>query len=449
MAEAAFPPGPRAPALLQGVRYTRSPLSYLSHQRERYGDVFSARYPSFDRMVYVADPALVKQVFTGNPSQFHAGEANATVLEPAVGPKSVLVLDDDEHMRQRKLLLPPFHGERVRRYGDLMREIAEREMETWPVGRAFSARDHTVAITLEVILRAVFGLREAGRLALAREVVGEFARRSHRVVLYPFLRKDLGRFSPWARFKRARAELDAFIYEEIAARRKQPDAEERDDVLSLMLGATHEDGTPMTDTELRDELVTVIGAGHETTATSLAWALERLLRTPAVLERARAAAIGDDDDYLDAVVKETLRARPVITEVARKLTEETEIGGYRLPAGTFVSPAITALHFRADLFPDPRMFRPERFLEGEGDTYSWIPFGGGVRRCLGAAFAQYEMRVVLSTILRRADLRAERPEPEPARIRNITLAPERGARVVLEAPLRSARELSATLAAAS
>ena len=278
MAEAAFPPGPRAPALLQGVRYTRSPLSYLSHQRERYGDVFSARYPSFDRMVYVADPALVKQVFTGNPSQFHAGEANATVLEPAVGPKSVLVLDDDEHMRQRKLLLPPFHGERVRRYGDLMREIAEREMETWPVGRAFSARDHTVAITLEVILRAVFGLREAGRLALAREVVGEFARRSHRVVLYPFLRKDLGRFSPWARFKRARAELDAFIYEEIAARRKQPDAEERDDVLSLMLGATHEDGTPMTDTELRDELVTVIGAGHETTATSLAWALERLLR---------------------------------------------------------------------------------------------------------------------------------------------------------------------------
>jgi cytochrome P450 len=406
----------------------------MRNAHRRYGDVFRISFPSFKNMVYVADPAIVKQVFAGDARRFHAGEANASVLEPAVGPSSVLTLDEDEHMRQRKLLLPPFHGDAIRRYGDLIREITEREIESWPVGQPFALRDHTQRITLDVILRAVFGVRDPQRFALAQRLVDEFAKRSHAIVLFPFMRRRLGRFSPMVRFERSRDALDTFIYEEIADRRRQADSE-RDDVLSLLLRATHEDGSPMSDRELRDELVTVIGAGHETTATGLAWAIERLVRTPRVLARLRDSLAAGGEEYLDAVVKETLRTRPVITDVARKVTAPTEIAGYQLPAGTYVLPAILVIHHREDLFSDPLEFRPERFLEGQGEGFTWIPFGGGVRRCIGAAFAQYEMRIVLSAILGRADLRAADPEPERMRPRNITLAPHRGTRVVLTQPL--------------
>jgi len=255
------------------------------------------------------------------------------------------------------------------------------------------------------------------------------------VLLFPVLRRRFGRFSPFARFQRARDELDAFLYEEIAARRSE--ATEREDVLSLLLGAAHEDGTPMSDRELRDELITVIGAGHETTATALAWAIERLLRAPDVLARLRESLANGDDEYLDAVVKETLRTRPVITDVARKVTQQVEIGPYTVPAGTLVMPAIIGIHHREDLYPDPLEFRPERFLEGQGHGYAWIPFGGGVRRCVGASFAQYEMRIVLRTILERADLRAPEPRPERLRPRNITMAPARGGRVMVARRLQS------------
>ena len=431
-----FPPGPRRPAIAQAFSLRQNPIDFLLRLRRRYGDVFSVSFPYFHGLVYVADPALVKQVFAGDPRRFHAGEANATVLEPALGPHSVLTLDEDEHLRQRKLLLPPFHGENVRRYGDLIREIAEREIERWPVGRAFALRPRTQRITLDVILRAVFGVRDPDRFALAHRLIDEFARRSDSILLFPVLRRRFGRFSPAARFERARDALDAFVYEEIAARRSEVEDAGRDDVLSLLLPARHEDGSPMSDQELRDELVTVIGAGHETTATALAWAVERLLRTPRVLARLRESLAANGDDYLDAVVKETLRTRPVITDVARKLTEPANIAGYTLPAGTFVLPAIIAIHHREDIYPEPFEFRPERFLEGQGEGYAWIPFGGGVRRCLGAAFAQYEMRIVLRAIVERADLRAADPRPERLRPRNITLAPARGARVVLERPLR-------------
>jgi cytochrome P450 family 135 len=442
-----LPPGPRAPAIVQLVRFGRDPLGYTLRLHRRHGDLFRVSFPSFRRLVYLADPELVKQVFTGSPRRFHAGEANAAVLEPALGPNSVLTLDEDEHLRQRKLLLPPFHGESVRRYGELIREIAEREMETWPVGSPFPLRQHTQRITLDVILRAVFGVRDPERFALAQRLVDEFALRSHPIVLFPALRRRVGRFSPMARFERARDALDQFIYDEIAIRRSEPGASERDDVLSLLLQGTHEDGSPMRDQELRDELVTVIGAGHETTATALAWAVERLVRTPRVLARLRESLADDDEEYLDAVIKETLRMRPVITEVARKLVEPAEIGGYILPAGTFVLPAILAIHHRADLYPDPFEFRPERFLEGQGEGYAWIPFGGGVRRCVGAAFAQYEMRIVLEVIFRRAELSAADPRPERLRPRNITLAPARGAHVTLERPLRPAAASRATEAA--
>jgi cytochrome P450 len=378
----------------------------------------------------------VKAVFTGSPAQFHAGEANATVLEPALGPNSVLTLDDAPHMQQRKLLLPPFHGERIDAYGALMREITLREMESWPVGEDFALRPHTQRITLAVIMRAVFGVHDEERLARFGRLIEEFSRRVNAIIALPFLRRNLGRLSPWARFTRAREAMDEFIFEEIAMRRSEVAAgAEHDDVLSLLLEARHDDGAPMSDEELRDELVTVLGAGHETTATGLAWAMERLLRNPEALGRLRESLAAGEDDYLDATIKETLRARPVIVDVARKLTAPATIAGYELPAGTYVLPAIAALHYREDLFPEPERFRPERFLDGKVETYAWIPFGGGVRRCVGAAFAEYEMRVVLRAILERAELSAPDPRPEKVRVRNITLAPGRGTRVRLDRPL--------------
>jgi cytochrome P450 len=432
-----FPPGSRLPSVAQAVSYARNPLGFLANLQRRYGDIFTVSFPYFGSVVYVADPALVKAVFTGSPDQFHAGEANATVLEPALGPNSVLTLDDAPHMQQRKLLLPPFHGERIQRYGELIREVTLREMESWPVGEPFALRPHTQRITLAVIMRAVFGVHDKERLVRFEGLIETFASRVNAITAFPMLRRNLGRWSPWTRFLRAREALDEFIYEEIALRRAEAgegSEEGRDDVLSLLLSSRHDDGSAMSDEELRDELVTVLGAGHETTATALAWAMERLLRTPRAMSRLRESLTGGDA-YLDATIKETLRARPVIVDVARKLTAAASIGGYELPAGTFVMPAIAALHYREDLFPDPDEFRPERFLDGKADTYVWIPFGGGVRRCIGAAFAEYEMRIILREILGRAELSVPDAKPEKVKVRNITLAPGKGTMVRMDRPL--------------
>ena len=436
-AHGAQPPGSRAPSLLQAVRYARDPLGFLIRLQRRYGDVFTLSFPFFGRLYYVAEPTLVKALFTGSPERFHAGEANATVLEPALGPNSVLTLDDAPHMRQRKLLLPPFHGERVRGYGELIREMTLKQMESWPVGEPFSLRPHTQRITLAVIMRAVFGVHDEGRLERFERLIDDFSKRVGVITTFPALRRNFGPGSPWPRFLRSREALDRFIYEEIGLRRAEVEAGEegRDDVLSLLLRARHDDGSPMSDEELRDELVTVLGAGHETTATGLAWAMERLLRTPRVLAKLRESVAAGEEEYLEATVKETLRARPVIVDVARRLTAPAEIGGYELPAGSFAMAAIAALHYREDLFPRPEEFRPERFLEEKADNYAWIPFGGGVRRCIGAAFAEYEMRTVLREFVR-ADLSAPDPKPEKVRVRNITLAPGKGTRVRLDRPLR-------------
>lgn len=431
----AAPPGSNAPTLVQAFRYLRNPLGFLAASQRRYGDIFSVRFPAFGRIVYVARPELVKEVFTGAPAVFHAGEANATVLEPALGPNSVLTLDDAPHMRQRKLLLPPFHGERVERYGELIVSLTREEMASWPLDEPFALRRHTQRITLGVIMRAVFGVHDEARLTRFEALIEDFARRVGTITAFPFMRRDLGRFSPWGRFVRSRQRLDAFIYEEIALRRAEPGYEERDDVLSLLLTARDEDGRPMSDAELRDELVTVLAAGHETTATGLAWAIERLVRNPNVLSRLRASLADGEDDYLNATVKETLRARPVIVDVARKLTAPATVGGYELPAGTFVLPAIAALHYREDIFPAPREFRPERFLDGKADNYAWIPFGGGVRRCIGAAFAEYEMRTILREFVTRVELRPAEAKDEAVRVRNITLAPAKGTRVVMSSRL--------------
>ena len=420
---------------------TARPYGWGRAQRRRYGDVFSARFPLYGRVVYVADPAEVKRVFTGDPGIFHAGEANLIALGDAFGRHSLLTLDEGRHLSQRKLLLPPFHGDSVRRYTALMAEATAREVDRWPLGRPFPLRPRMQAITLEVILRAVFGVREGERMDRFREAIPRLASATSLLSWLPLMQRDLGGITPGARFRRALAEVDRLTFAEIGQRRSEG---EGDDVLSLLLKARHEDGSAMTDVELRDQLVTLLTAGHETTATGLAWGFERLLRTPAVL--ARLVGSLDDDDYVDAVVKETLRIRPVIVDVTRKLARQTEVAGYRLPAGTVVLPAIGVIHAREDLYPQPGAFRPERFLDGAAESYAWIPFGGGVRRCIGAAFAQVEMRVVLREVLRRVRLRAPSQRPEGVRAEHVTAVPARGCRVVVEerlAPSAGARAAEA------
>jgi cytochrome P450 len=366
------------------------------------------------------------------------------VLEPALGKFSLLTLDEDDHMRQRKLLLPAFHGERVRRYAELIADIAQREVDRWPLGSPIALRPRMQSITLDVILRAVFGVRGDERLARFRATVPQLTEASGVVMWLPFMRHNFGPWSPWARFQRIRRTVDELVYEEIRLRRADPDMQERDDVLSLLLQARHEDGTPMSDEELRDELITLLTAGHETSATALAWAFERLLRTPAALER----LLGDPDDdaYLDAVVKETLRVRPVVIDVARVVKRDVEIGGWPIPQGTIVVPAIALVQLRADLYPQPRAFRPERFLgDDQPPSYSWIPFGGGVRRCIGAAFAQLEVKTVLRTVLGRVSLGAPDPEPERQLSRHVTLVPSRDATAVVRERLADTDKRDTTL----
>ncbi len=423
-----FPPGPRIPPLVQAALVTARPYGWMRARRRRYGDVFSSRFPFFGRVVYVADPGEVKRVFTGDPAIFHAGKANLIALGDVLGEHSLLTLDEGRHLSQRKLLLPPFHGESVRRYTELMAEATAHEVDRWPLGRPFALRPGMQAITLEVILRAVFGVREGERMERFREAIPRLGAATSVLSWLPFMQRDIGGITPGARFRRAVEEVDRLIYAEIDQRRSE---DEGDDVLSLLLQARHEDGSAMTDVELRDQLVTLLTAGHETTATGLAWAFERLLRTPAVLGRVLESL--DDDDYLDAVVKETLRIRPVIVDVARKLARDTEVAGYLLPAGTLVLPAIAVIHAREDLYPRPDAFRPERFLDGPVESYAWIPFGGGVRRCIGASFAQTEMRVVLREVLRRVRLRAATRRAEGARVQHVTAVPARGCRVIVEA----------------
>jgi hypothetical protein len=391
--------------------------------RRRYGRVFTMRVLPWGRTVVVNDANLVKQIFTGDPAVFHAGEGNS-LLAPVLGERSVLVLDEDEHLQSRKRLLPPFHGESVRRYGEVVERIVAEECARWPLGEPFALHPRMRAITLEVILQAVIGVSDPVRLRALREVLPATVQIDPTIMamwVYPRLEK-VGR---WRRFRTTVAQANRLLREEIAARRLDPSLAEREDVLSQLVRAGEID-----DEELRDQIMTLLLAGHETTTTGLSWAFERLLRHPDALARAREG----DDAYLDAVVRETLRVRPVIPAVLRQLKAPVELGGWQLPAGVTVMPSITLMHYDPELFPEPKRFRPERFLsDGESSTYTWIPFGGGRRRCLGAAFASFEMRVALRTILERTTLRADRPRGERARNHHITLVPARGARVVREA----------------
>jgi cytochrome P450 len=408
------------------------PGPMLEDCRRRYGDMFTLRIAHEGTWVFLAHPDAVKQVFTGDPRVLHAGEANIVLL-PMLGHHSVLLLDEAQHMSQRKLMLPSFHGERMRSYEETMAEVAGAEIESWPAGQPFAVRPAMQRITLEVIMRTVFGVQDDERRErLRRTLAGalEWGSDPRRMAMLAMLGPH--RVERARMFRRVREPADELIYDEIRERRQAPDLDQRDDVLSLLLGARHEDGSAMTDQELRDELMTLLVAGHETTASSLAWSVERLVRNPQVLARLREDVDAGGDEYLDAVCKETLRLRPILALVLRRLTEPMEIGGRLLPAGVNLAPCIYLVHRRPDVYPEPFAFRPERFLEQPAGTYTWIPFGGGVRRCLGATFALFEMRIVLRELVRRLELRPADARPERITRRAITLVPERGGEVVAQ-----------------
>ncbi len=425
-----LPPGPRLPRILQTAGFLFAGPRFLEACRRRYGTAvtFSTLFDS--RFVMLFDPALVKELFQGSNEQLHAGEANA-LLGPVLGERSVLLLDGAEHLRHRRLLLPPFHGARMAGYAETMRAATDLEIDSWPVGSEFPLLPSMQALTLRVIVQAVFGYSPGA--------AEDELRRRLRAMVEPLasprglpLIALLGRLGAGSaankRFEASRRAVDEILYAEIARRRGEPDLEQRGDVFSALLLAQDEDGERLTDREVRDELVTLLLAGHETTATGLAWTFDLLLHTPAVLDR----ALAREDAYLDAVVKEALRVRPVIPGVGRVVRGEPfRLNGYVIPPGVEINPSIRMIHWRADLYPEPKRFNPERFLgEHPPDTYTWVPFGGGTRRCLGASFALMEMRVVLARVLERAVLRAAAPEPDSVQFRAITLSPRNGVRVV-------------------
>jgi cytochrome P450 len=415
-------PGPRrVPRALQTLLGVMRPIEARLALQRRHGPVFRTNDSLAGPLIHVGDRALIEQIFRWKPAEYNVSEPRQ-VMEPVVGPASILLLDGARHMRMRKLMLPPFHGEAIAHYDALIADITNREIDRWRAGDTIRTRSVAQTITMEVIIRAVFGITDPVRMDQFRALLPRLSAINPLVL---FVQKDLGPRSPWGRFLRDRDRVDALVYEEIARRRDDPAG---DDILSLLLQARDEEGEPLTDRELRDELITLLLAGHETTATSIGWAFERLLRAPHALERLTAEVrAGKARGYLEAVIRETLRVRPVVAEVFRAPAHRTELGGFVIEADAQVAASILLVQYDAALYPpDPEAFRPERFLDGAPEAYAWVPFGGGVRRCLGAAFAELEMQVVISTILTRAQLRATRTAAEKARFRGVTLLPHRG-----------------------
>jgi cytochrome P450 len=407
-----LPPGPSAPPVVQTWEWLARPTALLRRSAARHGVPFTLRTAWTDApLVIVSDPADVRAVFAAPPEVAIAG-ASSSFIEPFVGPSSILVLDGAAHLRQRKLMLPPFHGDRMRAHRELIGRLAAAEVERWPAGEPIAVHGRMQALTLDVIMRVVFGAELPALRSAIRDTL-DMTMSLPRMLFFSLTGNDLG-------FRRALANVEREL---TAVIRRPPGG----GVLEELIAAGS------TEAELRDQLVTLLAAGHETTAGALAWALERLARHPAVLERLREGEPG----YADAVVKEVLRTRPVLTIAARKLVAPLALGGWELPAGVHVAPCIYLTHRRADLYPEPTAFRPERFLgDGAPDGYAWIPFGGGVRRCVGAAFAAMEMTEVLRAVAARVTVRPDRPAGERMRRRSLTLTPERRARVIVES-LRS------------
>jgi cytochrome P450 len=434
------PPGPKLPPLLQALRMARDPLRFATSVHRRYGEPFTMEGPGFGRSMVFSSPELIKPIVTGDPMVFHAGLANQPI-KPVLGPWSLLALDRAPHMQQRKLLLPPFHGERLRSYAGLIAELAEREVASWPVGEPFRLQQRMESLTLEVILEVVFGIADEARRDELRRLLPLLVESGRMLVFWgAVLHRDVGPIKPQATFEARRDAVDALLYAEIRDRRAMPAQERarRSDILSMLVEAEHEDGTPMGDAEIRDQLATLVLAGHETTATALTWAIDQLHRNPVALARLRATG-AEDTAYLDAVCREVLRIRPVVPMVGRTVTEDVRIGSHEIPAGTSLAVAMIVTHHREDVYPEPAAFRPERFLPdadrpggAEVPSYAWLPFGGGVRRCIGASFAQFEMATILR-VLAGARVRLVARRPEPIRATGVTIIPGRGVRLVRDA----------------
>jgi cytochrome P450 len=420
--------------VLQTLVWTVAPTVLMDHCFARRGEAFTLTFsPSGRQLVMISDPAAVKTLLTA-PPEVAPSAAGDTPIASVLGPRSVITLTGPEHMRQRKLLLPPFHGERMRAYENTIAQATARDMAGWRLGQPMRLSRHTRTITLEVILRAVFGV-EAERMSALARAIGELAEPARTLAMLRFALSKPSKDRPPGELGKALDRLDALIYAEIARRREQQDLGEREDILSLLLQARDEDGAAMTDGELRDELVSLLLAGHETTSTATAWAIERLARHPHALARLVAEIdAGEQDDYMQAVIHETLRTRPVVPGVVRLLTEPLTVGDRELPAGTRVVASIYLTNRNPRVYSDPSEFRPERFLDTPPDTFAWIPFGGGIRRCIGASFAMLEMKTMLRTML--AELHPSVPPRSPwrrgewNRRRAITLVPAAGARVV-------------------
>jgi cytochrome P450 len=446
-----LPPGPRMPAALQTLGVWSRPTAFLERARARYGRRFTVRLLGQPPAVMISDPEEIKEMFLAAPDVLHPGEG-ARILEPTVGRSSVILLDEGEHLEQRKLLLPAFHGERMQRLGALMSELAESEVESWPREEPIALHPRLQRLTLEIILRAVFGLERGAQLDSLRELLTRvLAFGDSPLSLLPRPPRMLARFTALASFERLMAQIDELIFELIEQRRLDGDAD-GEDVLALLLAAEHDDGSPMSARELRDELMTALVAGHETTASELSWAFERLSREPAVLARLHDELdAGTDESYLAATVNETLRHRPVLPNAEPRLVKKPiEIGGVRYPPGVVLMANAYLVQHDPAIYPDPYAFRPERFLEQEdgpagraSNTYTFIPFGGGRRRCLGASFAVLEMKIVLRAVLDRCELVPTAARAERARRRSITISPAQGALLTLRDRWRAETAASA------
>jgi cytochrome P450 len=433
-------PGPATPPAIQVLRWIRSPFRVMEQCHERYGDTFTLRMPRVpSEIVIFSDPLAVKEVFGLGPDEGHAGKANF-ILKPLVGKHSLLLLDGAEHLRQRKMILPAFHGERMHAYGRAMLEATHDSVDGWPLGRPFAVHRPMLDVTLQVILRTVFGVGEGPRFtALAEALRRMLDATANPLLLFPFMQRDLGPVTPWGRFKRQLGRASEILRSEIRFGREQGTTG-RLDVLAMMLDARDEKGAPLSEDEVHDELLTLLVAGHETTATALAWTLRWLLPDRALVGRLNdeiASAGGDPMrlaklPLLDGTVKEALRLQPVIPMVGRVLQEPVTIGGIDVPAGGVVAASIYLVHRRPSLYPDPERFRPERFLDFKPAAWEWLPFGGGLRRCVGAAFAMYEMKMVLAAMLPRVEMRLATDRVRNVR-RAITITPEGGLPVVLTA----------------
>jgi cytochrome P450 len=411
------------------LRYIARPRQTAAGWQRRFGDVFTIKFAGFGTGVAISDPAAIRELFTGDQSDMLGGDANG-FLTPIVGKHSLLTLDGPDHLRHRRLLAPPFQGSRVAGFREVVREVAEREVDGWQPGGELVLRDRMRHLTFEVICRAVFGVTEQPRIDQLRAALTAVIETAGFLLLPAIFRKDLGRWSPGRVFQGRLRLADQLLYEEIERRRGEPDLDERTDVLSLLLQARDDDGQPMSDAEVRDELFTLLGAGHETTATSMSFALELLMRHPSALAWLRTAIDEHGGDAeLEAVMRETMRLRPVIDAVERTLIRPRRVAGYDLPSGTKVFPSIMQVQRRPDLYEQPEAFRPQRFLERETESYAWLPFGGGMRRCIGAALAQAEMIEALRVIVARTDLAPVRPDPDPVVLRGVTLVPKHGVRV--------------------